>query len=92
MAEVSGSGEVRRADDVGRGQKMSPRHIVALVLVVLLVVVAVQNLEDASFDVLFWNVTMPLVVLIAVFGLGGFLVGWLVRGRRENREKREQDD
>ncbi len=87
MADVGGSGEVRRADEIGRGPKMSPRHIVALVLVVLLVIVAVQNLEDAQFSVLFWDVTMPLVVMIAIFGVGGFAVGWLIRGRREKRER-----
>jgi uncharacterized integral membrane protein len=92
MAEVSGSGEVRRADDVGRGPKMSPRHIVALVIVVLLVIVALQNLDDQQLDILFWDVTMPLVVLIAVFGLGGFLVGWLVRGRKEKRERGGSND
>jgi uncharacterized integral membrane protein len=91
MAEVSGSGEIRRADDVGRGQKMSPRHIVALVLVALLVIIAVQNLDDQSLSILFWDVTMPLVVLIALFGVGGFLVGWLIRGRREKRERDRND-
>jgi uncharacterized integral membrane protein len=86
MSEARGSGEFWRADDVGK-TTMSPRHVVALVVVVLLVIVAVQNLEDANFDVLFWDVTMPLVVLLAVFGGGGFLAGWLVRGRREKRHR-----
>jgi len=92
MAEVSGSGEVRRADDIGRGPKMSPRHIVALVIVVVLVIIAVQNLEDAQFDILFWDVTMPLVVMIAIFGVGGFAVGWLIRGRREKRDRERAND
>lgn len=90
MAEVSGSGEIRKADDVGK-TAMSPRHIVALVLVVILVIIAVQNLEDANLDILFWDVSMPLVVLLAAFGLGGFLAGWLVRGRREKRQREGND-
>jgi len=82
------SGEVRRADDIGRGgPKLSARHIVALILVVLVVIVAVQNFEDARFDVLFWDVTMPLFVLIVVVGAIGFGVGWLLRGRKARRDR-----
>jgi uncharacterized integral membrane protein len=86
MAEVSGSGEIRRADDVGK-TPIKPRQVVAIVVVVVLVIIAVQNLDEQTLNILLWDVSMPLVVLLAAFGLGGFLAGWLVRGRREKRQR-----
>lgn len=79
-------GEIRRADQIGKGEGLKPRQIVALVLLGLLILLAILNFDDVSVDLLFGSVTMPLFVLIAVAGLVGFLIGWLVRGRREKRE------
>jgi uncharacterized integral membrane protein len=91
MAETSGSGEIRKADDIGRGEGLSPRHVVALVLVGLLVLLAILNFDDVSVDLLFGSVTMPLFVLIVVTAVIAFFAGWLVRGRREKRERDRND-
>jgi uncharacterized integral membrane protein len=85
MADGS-EGEIRRADQIGKGEGLKPRQIVALVLLGLLILLAILNFDDVSVDLLFGSVTMPLFVLIAVAGAVGFLIGWLVRGRREKRE------
>jgi uncharacterized integral membrane protein len=83
--------EIHRADDIGRTRpRLSSRHVVALILIGLLVVVAVLNLDDVSVDLIAGSVEMPLIVLIAISGGVGFLVGWLFfRSRERRRERRE---
>jgi uncharacterized integral membrane protein len=84
--------EIHRADDIGRsGPRMSGRHVVALVLIGLLVVVAVLNLDDVSVDLIAGSVELPLIVLIAIAGGLGFLAGWLVSRRRGRRRERQGD-
>jgi uncharacterized integral membrane protein len=85
--------EIHRADDIGRtGPRLTGRHVVALVLIGLLVVLAVLNLDDASVDLIVGSVELPLVVLIALAGGIGFLAGWLVFRRRERRRERREGD
>jgi uncharacterized integral membrane protein len=84
--------EMHRADDIGRSRpRMSSRHVVALVLIGLLVVVAVLNLDDVSVDLIAGSVEMPLIVIIAIAGGLGFLAGWLVTRRRGRRRERQGD-
>ncbi len=85
--EVREPGKVTRADDVGRENKLTPRHVVAIVLIGLLVLVAVLNLDDTSVNLIVRSVQLPLIVVIAVSGLVGFLIGWLVSQRREKRRQ-----
>ena len=86
--QIHNSDEVHRADDIGRTRpRMSGRHIVALVLVGVLVVVALLNLDDVSVDLIVGSVEMPLIVIIALSGGIGFLVGWLFFRRRERRQR-----
>ena len=84
--------EIHRADDIGRTRpRISGRHVVALVLIGLLVVIAVLNLDDASVDLIVGSVEMPLIVLIAIAAGIGFLAGWLVNRRRERRRERRDE-
>ena len=66
---------------------MSGRQIGAIILVVVIVVFALANTQDATIDFIFGDITLPLFVVIAVIGLLGFGAGWLVRGRRAKRER-----
>jgi uncharacterized integral membrane protein len=61
--------------------------VIALILVALLVIIAILNLDDVSVDLLIGSVEMPLIVLIAIVGGIGFLVGWLLSRRRERRDR-----
>jgi uncharacterized integral membrane protein len=83
--------EIHNADEVGRGPKMTPRQIIGLVLLGLLVIVAILNLEKVSIDLIVGSVELPLIVVIAVSGGVGFLVGWLFFRRRERRERDNND-
>lgn len=86
MADDDGSGEIQRADDIGR-KRLSTRGIVAIVLVGLLVILAVLNFEKVSVDLAVRSVQMPLIVLIAISAGIGFLGGWLFFRRRERRQR-----
>lgn len=64
------------------------RLIGALIVVVLLVVLVVQNTASVSVEMWFWTVTGPLVILILVIGVLGFILGAIAaRTRLKNRSK-----
>jgi uncharacterized integral membrane protein len=86
--QMSNSDEVHRADDIGRTRpRMTGRHIAALILIGLLVVVAVLNLDDVSVDLIVGSVDLPLIAIIALSAIIGFLAGWLFFRRRERRQR-----
>jgi uncharacterized integral membrane protein len=87
--EVREPGKVTRADDVGRERKLTPRHVVAIVLVALLVLVAILNLDETRVDLVVKSVKLPLFVVIAVAGFVGFAIGWLLAARREKRRRED---
>lgn len=76
----------------GRRFLLSGGAIAAIVGVVLLVVLMVQNTDRVTLHFLFWNFTWPLWLLTIVMALVGALVwfglGVLRRHRRRN-ERRE---
>jgi uncharacterized integral membrane protein len=82
---MSPDGQVTRADDVGRGRRMSGRQIGAVVLVAVVVIFAIANTQDVKIDFVVGDVTLPLFVVIAVVGAFGFGAGYLVRSRRDKR-------
>ena len=74
MSDRPGSGR--------RGRSLEPRRIVAVVLVALFVLFAVQNRGDTLVQLLLFDITGPLwLTLLLTFVLGG-VVGWLLVGRR----------
>jgi hypothetical protein len=77
-----------RADDVGRRKpRPGPRHIVGLVLIGVLVLVAILNRKRVPIDLVFTEVHVSLIVVIALCGLIGFAAGWLFFRRREKRRR-----
>jgi uncharacterized integral membrane protein len=62
---------------------MSPKHrtIILTVIVTLFVVFALQNMREVTVRVIVWNLSVPLVVLIALVFLGGGVAGWFWRRR-----------
>jgi uncharacterized integral membrane protein len=58
---------------------MKPKKIAILVLAVLLAVVIFQNSRVAVVQLLFWKITMSMIVLIFMVALIGFVIGWLTR-------------
>lgn len=69
------------------GWRPSARETLGLVIVVLILVFALVNLEDAPIDFVFGQVTTPIFFVIAVPSLVGFLAGVLVQHRRDRRRR-----
>jgi uncharacterized integral membrane protein len=66
----------------------SGRQVTAAVLLVVVLVFALANLEDASIDFVFDQVRTPVVFVIAVPALLGFLAGLIVQRHRDRRRPR----
>lgn len=68
------------------------RAWLAGILGALVLIVALQNSQEVSVDVLFVNVTAPLIVTILVSALIGALIGYVAPlVRRHRREERRKD-
>jgi uncharacterized integral membrane protein len=62
------------------------------ILIALLAIVALQNSQQVSFEVLFLSFNAPMIVMLLAFALLGALIGWaapvLIRHRRTERAAR----
>ena len=48
----------------------------------LLIIVILQNMVSVDVRLLWWTITMPRALLLALAVMGGFVIGVLVRMRR----------
>ena len=69
------------------GWRPSVREVLAILIVVLILVFALVNLEDAKIDFVFGQVTIPIFFVILVPGLVGFLGGLIFQHYRERRDR-----
>ncbi len=65
----------------GRTRNVSPRTIIAAALGVLLALFAVFNSQTVTVHWIVGTTSVALIVVIAVCGLIGFAVGWLLARR-----------
>ena len=63
------------------------REILGVLVVVVILVFALVNLEDARIDFVFDQVTIPIFFVIAVPALVGFVGGLLFQHYRERRRR-----
>jgi uncharacterized integral membrane protein len=65
---------------------------VAIALLVLVVIVALQNSQKVSFEVLFATFEAPMILMLLIFAALGVLIGWaapvLLRHRRIEKAAR----
>lgn len=57
---------------------MKPKTIVVIVLVVLLTILSMQNTQPVVIKVLFWEPTVPLIILIFIAIGIGFIAGYII--------------
>jgi uncharacterized integral membrane protein len=69
------------------GWRPTAREILAVLVVVLILVFALVNLEDAKIDFVVDQVTIPIFFVIAVPALVGFVSGLLFQHYRERRHR-----
>jgi len=65
---------------------MRVRSVVILVLLLLFLIVVVQNTEVVSVRVLFWDLTMSRIILLALSLAVGVIIGFLL-GRPWQRRR-----
>ena len=62
------------------------------ILSALVLIVALQNSQEVSFEVLFASFNAPLIVMLLIFALLGAVIGYVAPVvRRHRREQRHQD-
>jgi uncharacterized integral membrane protein len=57
---------------------MKLKTIIILILVALFVVIAVQNTQAVTIQILFWKISMSRIIFIPLLMLLGFVIGFLV--------------
>ena len=71
-----------------RGRRASARMVAAIVLAVVLTLFAVLNSQRVRVHLIFGTTHLPMIVVIAICGLIGLAVGWLIGRRRAARGAR----
>ena len=67
---------------------MKPRQLLILLLALIFLVIVIQNSGVAQVRILFWTISMSLIILLLLTGLIGFAVGYMLRRyRAERRDK-----
>jgi uncharacterized integral membrane protein len=64
--------------------RLQPHHVVIAICAVVLIVFAILNLDDVRIHFAVDTVDAPLVLVIAICALLGFVIGWFVGRRRDN--------
>ncbi len=62
------------------------RLIVVAALLAVLVIVALDNRNDARIGYAIGDANAPMWVLIVAAAVGGMIIGWLIRHRPRNRD------
>jgi uncharacterized integral membrane protein len=70
------------ADDGGSGRNISPKLVVASILVAIVIVLAAVNSKKVKVDFVVADVTLPLFVVIVGAAVVGLVIGYFL-GRRE---------
>ena len=65
---------------------MKPKIIFLIVVIALLLVLVIQNSQEAVFRVLFWRMAMPQIVFVPLAVVLGFFLGYFV-GRSDRKRK-----
>lgn len=56
---------------------MKLKTIIILILVALFVVIAIQNTQAVTIQILFWKINMSRIIFIPLLMLLGFVIGFL---------------
>ena len=64
------------------------RLVIGMVLGILVVVFALQNLETVTYTFLAWSLDAPRALVFIIVLVVGVLVGWFVTGVKQLKKKR----
>jgi uncharacterized integral membrane protein len=68
------------------GFQWTPRLVIWAVLLLVVLVFVLQNLDDTRINVLWLDYTPPLALIVGIFFLLGYLLGWLRPRFRAHRK------
>lgn len=68
---------------------MRTKLIVISILFLLFAILAVQNTTTTELKIFFWNLSVPLIVLIVVIFIIGLVIGIITCSVYERRKKKE---
>ena len=68
---------------------MRTKLIIISVLFLLFAILAVQNTTTTELKIFFWNLSVPLIVLIVVIFIIGLVIGIFTCSVYERRKKKE---
>lgn len=68
---------------------MKPKTILAIVIFILLLILTIQNTQNVSFRFLFWSLTLSRILLIPLFILLGFVLGYIIAKVERPSKKQE---
>ena len=71
----------------------NPKFIIALVLIVLVVILLIQNTQVVTLKIYFWEISMSQIILIPLVLLIGFLGGYgaaRLRGKEQKKKEPER--
>lgn len=67
---------------------MKHKQAAVLLLALVLVIIVVQNSDVADIRILFWKISMSMIILIFFVALLGFAIGYLTNHFLRERKKR----
>jgi uncharacterized integral membrane protein len=70
------------AGDGGSGRNISPKLILAGILVLVIVILAIANSKKVNVDFVVTDINLPLFVVIVGAAVIGWIVGWFMGRHR----------
>jgi uncharacterized integral membrane protein len=70
---------------------MKPKTIVSLIIGVLIAILIIQNTHAVALKIFFWQPEMPLIILIVLVLVVGFIAGYLVKNLAGSVSKKKDE-
>ena len=69
---------------------MRLKLIIIAILFLIFAIIASQNTITTEFEILFWSVKAPLIVMIVVIFILGLVIGLIASSNYERKKKKEE--
>lgn len=69
---------------------MKAKHIIILIIFLLLLILILQNLGVTTLKIFFWELRLPLTILILAVLLLGFLAGYIIQSLQSANKKKKR--
>ena len=66
---------------------MTPKTWAILIVSLLILIVMLQNIEGVNIQLLFWKIDIPLILLILLTAIMGFIIGYFISSISPKKRK-----